>query len=505
MLPRCTPSVVALLVSLSAAGAASAQVTVEGLNLSGRPALVQFKVDALGRDVTAVKSAVYLDDREVSRGGAAVPVRFDAPAPPAPVSVTFVLDVSRSMSGERWRAAVNAVAEIAGRLPAGSLVTLVTAGDDVRDVVSGASDLGAVPVALSKLAPTDGQTRLHDALFDVLGRQPALVVVVTDGLDSGSSVLAGDVVARASRSVPVMAVHVGDEGTSGGRFLRRLAAASGGRYAGGRSPVPDPFVTTPATRANAFGTISFDADGLAASGMHRLRVTLADARTGRALGEATAVVVAGAPSAWSPPASWTTAVLALLALGLGVALIVATRREQAPALAAPVATASSEPVSEPVQMRRVRERLKALADEAAVAEQAFVDYGNPLEQKVQAWRAACQETARRAVAPMRSCWLMREAHPSFEIIYNEMLASLSVVGVRQLAPQPGEAVNPDDVHFVLAAKRGEPPYTVVRTLTPGFFFSPRTRGPKEPADEVLLNPAELEVEGAGASAASAGK
>jgi hypothetical protein len=251
--------------------------------------------------------------------------------------------------------------------------------------------------------------------------------------------------------------------------------------------------------AEEVAALTFD-PGLDVPGFHELRITLTDAGSGAIVAEA------GRPFYWSgteggarPEMLTILIALTLCCLVLAFLLLRSRKKTAAPRAAPPEAEPAAAEPQAPPAMRELRESMRKLREQAEGLERGVLEYGNPLEQKAQRWRSACHDTARRAVAAMKSCWLMREDNPETGVIYNELLANLGAVGLSEIAPRAGETVDNGDLRYLLCEKRGAPPYKVVKVLTPGFLFSPRMPWPKEPADEVILAPAELEVEGTAAA------
>lgn len=154
----------------------------------------------------------------------------------APLSVALLFDASGSMRGstlETGRAVVN---DLLTRLdPAADEVALFTFDNRLRQQTPFGNDRGSVRTALNA-ADAWGLTSMYDAIADTARRlavrqhRRRALVVVTDGLDTASSLTASQVSAVASAiDVPVYIVAVsGGAGRDSDGDLSSLAYWTGG-------------------------------------------------------------------------------------------------------------------------------------------------------------------------------------------------------------------------------------------------------------------------------------
>lgn len=191
------------------------------------------RVDAL---VTQDKRAVLnltAADFQVTDNGVPQPVElvsFDQ----IPLNVVIVLDLSSSLTGERLAQLRTASASLAGVLKKEDQAALVTFTETVTLKSGLTAKLDDVRAAIDATSPPDGQrpTALVDALFagvltaeSDVGR--ALVVVFSDGVDTGSWLREEAVLDVAKRSDAVVyAVTTLHEGR--GDFLKHIVDATGG-------------------------------------------------------------------------------------------------------------------------------------------------------------------------------------------------------------------------------------------------------------------------------------
>ena len=194
------------------------------------------RVDALvTQDKRAVLNLAAADFQVTDNG---VPqqvelVSFDQ----IPLNVVIVLDLSSSLTGERLSQLRAASASLAGVLKKEDQAALVTFTETVTLKSGLTAELDNVRAAIDATSPPDGQrpTALVDALFAGLltaesdvGR--ALVVVFSDGVDTGSWLREEAVLDVAKRSDAVVyAVTTLHEGR--GDFLKHVVDATGGSLA----------------------------------------------------------------------------------------------------------------------------------------------------------------------------------------------------------------------------------------------------------------------------------
>ncbi len=163
-------------------------------------------------------------------------------------TVILAVDVSRSMdktdvAPDRLEAAQAAAQGFLRRLPTGFRVGVVTFAGTARVVVAPTTDRAQVAGALGTLSTSNG-TVIGDGLSKALdtidadrrrrGAEPAAVVLLTDGQDTGSAISPDQAARRAKADgVKVFTVAVGatDAGASGANtgLLAQLAATTGAR------------------------------------------------------------------------------------------------------------------------------------------------------------------------------------------------------------------------------------------------------------------------------------
>jgi len=205
-------------------------------------------VDRHGRPVTGLRR----DEFRVFEDGRPQRVAHFAEGRTAPARVLLLVDASGSMNGVlKTTSARMAITQLLAGMDPSDEVAL--AGFDHRywGLVPFTRDRGRVLAAMGELAPF-GSTALHDALDHAAhdlasaGEGRRAVVVVTDGVDTASSLRPDDVLARSQAlDVPIYALSVispvddpGSElftksarpaaATAGTAVLARYALLSGG-------------------------------------------------------------------------------------------------------------------------------------------------------------------------------------------------------------------------------------------------------------------------------------
>ena len=213
-------------------------VVVTGASEAGFPEI------AVDFEVKRPDGSYLLDatkgDFKVTEDGDEVPVlRLQAPTTREARPITVVLVVDRSLSMEeedRIGGLKQAVGTFLKGLPAGSRVSVVAFGSDVREICPFTGDLDRAREAVGSLKP-GGATRYYDAVaasLDLLGKESGrrAVLALTDGEDtfSQSSTL-DSVIASARRlGVPVHTLGLGTEDEIESDALRRLAVSTRGQY-----------------------------------------------------------------------------------------------------------------------------------------------------------------------------------------------------------------------------------------------------------------------------------
>jgi VWFA-related protein len=153
-----------------------------------------------------------------------------------PVDLLIVLDVSGSLAGDRLSRLKRAVRAAVAALPATDRVMLLDFSNDVRLTSDWTTDRSQTDQAVETLKP-DGWTSLVDAVFTALVRPEVpgrrqLILVVTDGRDTGSWLSPAEVLKVVERSSAVVyAVSTGATArlkTSGGSLRDQLLADPSG-------------------------------------------------------------------------------------------------------------------------------------------------------------------------------------------------------------------------------------------------------------------------------------
>ena len=157
------------------------------------------------------------------------------------VAYVFAVDISRSLDAEAWGGIRRALDAWITGLGPNDRAAVLAFGDESRVVADYTSDRAALRTAVESLGPTDGTTVLYRALVDALElsarRDPDLprrrgIVVLSDGLDEGSGLVAEDVLVglRESR-LPLYSVGFGGPRRQESLdLLLRLSTNSGGRF-----------------------------------------------------------------------------------------------------------------------------------------------------------------------------------------------------------------------------------------------------------------------------------
>jgi VWFA-related protein len=210
---------------------AAAAVAVAGL-AGGTPAAQDkfrsgvdvVRVDALVTDGRRVLSGLTAADFELRDNG--VLQKIDAIALESlPLAVTFVLDVSGSVAGEKIRHLASAVELVLDGLREHDRAGLVTFSHRVWQRMPLTSDLKQVRSILTA-ADANGGTSLNDAVYAglALNESPearALVLVCSDGMDSRSW-LGSATVERAARRADAVVYGVAVAGAAAGLIVLKM-------------------------------------------------------------------------------------------------------------------------------------------------------------------------------------------------------------------------------------------------------------------------------------------
>lgn len=171
-----------------------------------------------------------------------VGLRATDAGPRPPASITFVIDVSGSMSGGRLDSVVEVIGDFLDTLEPRDQVGVVTFSTDASVLIEHTSELAAVRDALATLVPTDSTNTGAGA---ILGHEQAAsahrpgdhssVVVLADGMANEGITDPDEIVAElerieASARIVTHTVGIGQDAYNDA-LLERLANASGGTYA----------------------------------------------------------------------------------------------------------------------------------------------------------------------------------------------------------------------------------------------------------------------------------
>jgi Ca-activated chloride channel homolog len=233
--------VLAVLLSASSAIAAaqSAQPPASVFRAGADAVTVEASVQRDRRPVTGLRAA----DFELLDNG--VPQQItDVAYEKLPIDVTFVLDVSASVTGDDLDELRRALRQVRGDLGAGDRLRLLTFNMRVRRLVDFDQPAAAVDVALASVRG-GGSSAVFDGLSVALsGAEPPgrrrLIVLFSDGQDSSSITDADtllDVARRSTSTVAIILASLSHERPASllrattatvGTFSERLATETGG-------------------------------------------------------------------------------------------------------------------------------------------------------------------------------------------------------------------------------------------------------------------------------------
>lgn len=239
------------------------------------------RVDVLVTEGREPLLGLGADDFEVLDNGVAQKVEL-ATFQRLPVNVVLALDTSGSVTGDRLESLREASRAIVGDLKADDRAGLLTFSNalSVRTDLTG--DVERVRAALAE-GPVSGDTSLVDGAYAALvtaesesGR--ALVIVLSDGVDTSSFLRPESVLDAARRSdVVVYGVSVSRLGRAS--FLRDLCAATGGRVLKVESTdrIREAFLRVLEEFRHRY-VLSYVPQGVSKAGWHSLKVRVKNRR-----------------------------------------------------------------------------------------------------------------------------------------------------------------------------------------------------------------------------------
>ncbi len=138
--------------------------------------------------------------------------------------------------------------------------------------------------------------------------------------------------------------------------------------------------------------------------------------------------------------------------------------------------------------------LNELYQEFSLTAQDVRDYTGLREAQIQDWQRLCTEILRRMLPVLENLEpYLADADEQVaglaQVVHGRLLTELMTVGVRVIAPVPGEPFNPG-CHQLHPETTEMPPYQVKTLVAPGYLFRARVSG----SNEVVLKPAEVIAE-----------
>ena len=233
------------------------------------------RVDVLVTDNGVAVTGLTAADFEVTDNGVVQQIdliEFDK----LPLNVILALDLSASTTGERLLHLRLAARAVLGGLGSTDRAALLTFSDGIQLAHGLSADAAAVRAALDKVQPSGG-TALVDGAFSALmlaGRDAGrdLVVVFSDGLDTGSILSRERVLESARRSDAIVyGVTAGNSGKVG--FVSSLSEQTGGQSMeiSSTMDLQKTFVGILDEFRRRY-VLSFTPRGVSGTGWHRLQV-----------------------------------------------------------------------------------------------------------------------------------------------------------------------------------------------------------------------------------------
>jgi VWFA-related protein len=218
---------------IAGAGTAAGIVGVRAQQTVFKSGVESVRIDALVTDGRKVLTGLAARDFQVTDNGVAQDVQlvsFDE----VPLNVVIALDESSSLTGERLGQLRDASGKLAAILKQDDRASLLTFAETITLQTAPTTALNEVRRAITAARVADGTrpTALVDAVFSALltaesdtGR--ALIVVFSDGVDTGSW-LRGDAVLEIARRSDAVVYAVATFHGGRGDFLGNLVQATGG-------------------------------------------------------------------------------------------------------------------------------------------------------------------------------------------------------------------------------------------------------------------------------------
>ena len=473
--------------------------SIESMNIdkvvfqNGRPltahVTVQSKKSGMMKDL---KLKVYVDEEELIEvkgppGKNTFSVHsYDRPAIRAN-SIAMLFDTSLSVDSALWERGREMVITFLEKMDDKDQAMLISFGSEVKDLIDFTEDKVAIKNAILELYPSEKKTLLYDALYRAIQtlRKVAsgnrAVVLLTDGIDDGSYLAEEDCIDLTKRSaLPVIVFDVGPRLERPSVFSKRLAKISGGRYLLVEKVSQHEISANSLLGASQISyAVSLDHPKLQEPGFHKLKLAIWDVAKKASVVETSKQIHIPFDKTGHGLAFMAIVSMVLLLLIItGFTLYRKIRRRKA----------------FPVELGELRESVKILQEETQKLEGKIWEYGDPREEKIKRWKDVCHETARKAVSVLKSCWLERE-NPSVDMIYNELVTNLKTIGIEVINPGLGQEIDENDRRYWIREREGATPYRISKVIYPGYYFRPRLGRVQEAGDEVLLEPAQIEVKG----------
>ena len=129
------------------------------------------------------------------------------------------------------------------------------------------------------------------------------------------------------------------------------------------------------------------------------------------------------------------------------------------------------------------------AELQTLEEQLWV-YGVDKEEENKKWRRVYRDFASKTINALQSCWIGKDEDPTAKATYDELITGLKTIGIEEIIPKIGDAVDDNDKKVSIRVVSGEPPFVVQRLMYPGYQLNSRHLG-----TTMILSPAVVEVVG----------